>query len=105
MAILRYTMLRVLILAVIGALLWLVGFRGFGLLLAAFFASGIVSIFVLRRSRDDVSMVLDKRVSTIKTRLEQRTAEENAWNDVQRSREPEPEEPSGPPGGGQVSSG
>jgi membrane protein implicated in regulation of membrane protease activity len=101
MAILRYTMLRVLILVVIGALLWLAGFRGFWLLLAAFFTSGIISIFVLRRSRDDVSRSLDKRFSTIKSRLDQRTLDEDAWNDAQR----EPEERGGPGSdSGQVSS-
>ena len=41
MAFLRYTLLRVLVFAVVGALLWIVGLRGFWLLLFAIFLSGL----------------------------------------------------------------
>lgn len=81
MAVLRYTLLRVFVLAVVAALLWLVGFRGYLLLLVAFFVSGIISVFVLNRSRDKVSAALDRRLSTIK---ERRNAED-AWDDARRT--------------------
>jgi hypothetical protein len=85
MAVLRYTLLRALILVVVGLLAWLAGFRGFWLLLTAFFVSGLVSIFALRGSRDEVSTSLDRRLTTINKRLQQRAAAEDAWNDAQRA--------------------
>ncbi|WP_166356430.1 DUF4229 domain-containing protein [Phytoactinopolyspora limicola] len=85
MALLRYTFLRALILIVVGALLWLVGFRGFWLLLAAVFCSGIMSIFILRRSRDAASTALDRRVSTIRHRLAERTVAEDVWDEERRT--------------------
>ncbi|WP_129665451.1 DUF4229 domain-containing protein [Phytoactinopolyspora endophytica] len=84
MAVLRYTLLRLLVFAVIAALLWLVGFRGYPLLLSAVFVSGVISVIVLRRSREDVSASLDNRVSTIRERLQSRTEAEDAWNDAER---------------------
>lgn len=114
MALLRYTLLRLLILVVVGALVWLIwpGLPVLAVLLVAVFVSGLISIFVLNRSRDEVSARLDRRVSTIKARLNERTAAEDAWDEVQResaSEDPEPvdhrtDERDGPAGTGQVSS-
>ena len=87
MAILRYTLLRALVFAVLAALLWLIGFRGYVLLFAALLVSGIASVFILRRSRDSVSVALDRRVSTIKDRMAERTSAEDAWNDAQREQQ------------------
>ncbi|TDE10363.1 DUF4229 domain-containing protein [Jiangella asiatica] len=81
MALLRYTLLRALVFVVVGALLWLVGLRGFVLVAGALFVSGMISIFALRDSRDKVSMAWDRRLSTIK----ERTAAEDAWDDEQRA--------------------
>lgn len=87
MALLRYTLLRLLILVVVGALLWLIWpeMPTLWLLLAAFFISGIISIFALNRTRDEVSAKLDRRVSTIKARLNERAAAEDAWDEAHRS--------------------
>lgn len=82
MALLRYTLLRALVLVVVGALLWLVGLRGFVLVAGALFVSGLVSLFALRRSRDQVSVAWDRRLSTIR----ERTAAEDAWDDQRRAR-------------------
>ncbi len=87
MALLRYTALRALVLGVVLALLWLVGLRGFVLLLSALLISGIVSLFVLSRSRDAVSASLDHRLSTIK----ERTQAEDAWDDARREQTSETE--------------
>lgn len=84
MALLRYTLLRLLMLAVAGALLWLLGVRGFWLLLVAVFVSGVISIFVLSRSRDQVSAALHDRVGTINRRLQERAAAEDAWDQERR---------------------
>lgn len=87
MAILRYTALRVLVFLVVAALLWLVGLRGFWLLLVAVFASGVISLFVLRGSREAVSSSLDWRMSTIKQRMAERAAAEDAWDEARRQQE------------------
>src|ERR687891_465854 len=82
MAFLRYTLLRVLVFAVVAALLWIVGLRGFWLLLFAIFLSGLVSIFVLSKSRDAASASLANRVSEIKRRMADKTAAEDVWADA-----------------------
>jgi hypothetical protein len=87
MAFLRYTLLRVLVFAVVAALLWIVGFRGFWLLLIAVFLSGVVSVFVLTKSRDAASAALAHRVEEIKRRMAERAAAEDAWAETQRASE------------------
>ena len=50
-----YTFLRILILASFLGVGYLIGLRGVLLLLVGFLASGIVSLFVLSRTRDQLS--------------------------------------------------
>jgi hypothetical protein len=80
MVLLRYTVLRAAIFLAVAALLWLIGLRGYPLVLAGILTSGIISVAVLRRSRDAVSATLDRRLSAIK----ERTAAEDAWDDERR---------------------
>lgn len=82
MAVLRYTALRALVFAVAAALLWLVGLRGLLLVVLALLLSGAVSFFVLRGTRDQVSIAWDRRLKTIR----ERTNDEDAWDDEQRAR-------------------
>lgn len=84
MAFVRYTVLRVLVFAVVAALLWVVGFRGFWLVLIAIFLSGVASVFLLTKSRDAASAALSGRVGEIKRRMAERTAAEDAWDDSWR---------------------
>ncbi|HET6686279.1 MAG TPA: DUF4229 domain-containing protein [Jiangellaceae bacterium] len=86
MAFLRYTLLRVLLFLVVAALLWIVGIRGVWLVLFAILGSGIISVFALSRSRDAASVVLANRMSKIKSRMAERTAAEDAWDDRQRAK-------------------
>jgi hypothetical protein len=97
MALLRYTLLRVLLFLVVAALLWIAGMRGFWLLLVAIFASGVVSVFVLSRSRDAASASLANRASQVRWRMHERTAAEDAW-DEQRRAGPDGRRPSTGPG-------
>lgn len=88
MAFVRYTALRALIFVVVAALLWIVGLRGYVLLLVALLASGLVSLFALNRSRDALSAAMVNRHRRFKQRRAERTAAEDAWNDeVRRSAE------------------
>jgi hypothetical protein len=82
MAVLRYTALRALVFGISAALLWLVGLRGLVLVVLALVLSGLVSFFVLRGSRDQVSIAWDRRLKTIR----ERTSAEDAWDDEQRAR-------------------
>lgn len=84
MALLRYTALRFLVFLAVAALLWIVGLRDFILLLAALLISGVISWFVLNRSRGQVSTALVDRQRKIKERLAGKKAAEDAWNDEAR---------------------
>lgn len=93
MAFLRYTLLRVLLFVVVAALLWIAGLRDLWLVMFAILGSGVVSIFLLTKSRDAASESLANRLAEIKRRRDQRTATEDAWNDQVRA---EPSEPTRP---------
>jgi membrane protein implicated in regulation of membrane protease activity len=71
MPLLRYTLLRLLLLAVTGGVLYLVGLRDLWLLLAAFLISGAISLFALSRYRDDVSLSISARQQAINDRIAQ----------------------------------
>jgi membrane protein implicated in regulation of membrane protease activity len=70
MALLKYTLLRLALLAVTAGVLYLVGLREWVLLFVAFLVSGIISIFALNRARDDVSSSLTQRQQAINERIE-----------------------------------
>ena len=84
MALVRYTALRFLVFAVVVALLWIFGLRGFWLLLAGVLLSGFVSLFALNRSRDELSSAYVQRREKIKQQMAERAAAEDAWNDQAR---------------------
>lgn len=85
MAIVKYTVLRVLVFAVVAGLLYVVGLREWYLLLPlAVFVSGLFSIFVLNRTRDEASTSLSDRLTTIRQRLDDATTAEDDWDDAQR---------------------
>ncbi len=58
---LRYTILRLLLFIAVTALLALAGMRGLLLLAVAVLGSGLVSLVVLRRPRDEVSRAIVAR--------------------------------------------
>jgi hypothetical protein len=65
-----YTAGRVLIFAVLAGLLWLVGLRGFLLVIAALVLSIPVSYFSLARQRDALAADLERKVSSRRARRE-----------------------------------
>jgi Protein of unknown function (DUF4229) len=85
MAFLRYTLLRVLLLVVVAALLWIMGLRGLWLVMFAILGSGMISIFALSRSRDAASVSLSNWLSKFKRRIDERAAAEDAWDEHQRA--------------------
>lgn len=93
MAILRYTALRLLLFVAAAALLYLVGLRGFLLLIVALLISGAVSLVVLSRSRDDVSSAITHRISEVNRRIDERAAAED---DLAGGPPPQPKRPRRP---------
>jgi Protein of unknown function (DUF4229) len=85
MALMRYTLLRVLLFLAVAALLWIVGLRGLALVMFAILGSGMISIFALSRSRDAVSVSLANRAAKIKRRIDERAAAEDAWDEQRRA--------------------
>jgi hypothetical protein len=77
MALLRYTLLRLALLGLVGGVLYLLGARGYWLLLLAFLVSGGISLFALSRARDDVSRAISTRSATIHERLDERPSPED----------------------------
>lgn len=70
MALLKYTLLRLALLAVTAAVLYYVfDLRDWILLFAAFLVSGIISIVLLNRARDEVSTSLVARRRRINERM------------------------------------
>ncbi len=86
MALLKYSLLRLALLAATAGVFYLVGLRDWILLFAAFLVSGIISIFVLNRARDEVSTSLTTRQRLINERMEAASAEDEP--DGQPDREP-----------------
>jgi len=84
MALLKYTLLRLAVLAVTTGVLYLVNLRGWALLFAAFLASGLISIVLLSRARDEVSTSLVMR----RQRIHERMASADDEPDGQADREP-----------------
>ena len=81
MALLKYTLLRLALLAVTAGVFYLVGLRDWVLLFAAFLVSGIISIFVLNRARNEVSTSIASRQQRINQRMESGEDEANGQSD------------------------
>jgi uncharacterized oligopeptide transporter (OPT) family protein len=64
-----YTFLRILILASFLGVGYLVGLRGVLLLLVGFLASGIVSLFVLSKTRDQLSTSIFSGFQKVNNRI------------------------------------
>jgi membrane protein implicated in regulation of membrane protease activity len=75
-ALLKYTALRLALLAVVAGVGYLLSLRGWVLLFVAFLVSGVISIFVLNRARDEVSASLAARQQTINARLDESARDE-----------------------------
>jgi hypothetical protein len=98
MALLRYTILRVLVFLATAGVLWLLGLRGLWLALIAILLSGFVSIVVLSRSRDAASIALSEGLSRTSLRQDQAADTDGAREDAGAHDDPvidqsEPERP------------
>lgn len=89
MALLKYTLLRLALLAVTAGVFYLVGLRDWILLFVAFLVSGVISIFLLNRARDDVSTSLAQRQQAINDRLDEPAAGESSAGEPSADDEPD----------------
>lgn len=76
-SVLTYTFLRLLILLSFLAVGYLVGLRGIVLLLVSVLTSGIVSLFVLSRTRDQVSTSISVLFQGINNRISRAAEKED----------------------------
>jgi uncharacterized membrane protein required for colicin V production len=76
-SVLTYTFLRLLILLSFLAVGYLVGLRGIALLLVSVLTSGIVSLFVLSRTRDQVSTSISELFQGINNRISRAAEKED----------------------------
>lgn len=72
-----YTVARIAIFLAVAGVLYLLGARGFFLLIIAFLISGLLSFIVLDRLRDAASARLARRVDAARARREQAAAAED----------------------------
>lgn len=92
-AFVSYTLLRFLLLAVVGGVLYLVGARGILLLVGAFLLSGLLSLVLLDRQRSETAAGLDRAVTRVNKRIDDAAAAEDSAQDAtgDQSADEEPE--------------
>jgi hypothetical protein len=71
---LRYTLLRLLMLAAVGGILYVIGMRGWLLAIAAVLLSGLVSLFLFMKQRNDAAVNLEHTVDSWKHRRDHEDA-------------------------------
>jgi Protein of unknown function (DUF4229) len=64
----RYALLRLLMLVAVGGILYVIGMRGWLLAFAAVLVSGLVSLFLLMKQRNDAAVNLEHTVESWKHR-------------------------------------
>ena len=76
-------MLRIAILAAVGAVLYLVGVRGVWLILFAFLVSGLISAVALRRPREGAVLGFTSAYQGINARIDATTRAEDGDDDLE----------------------
>ena len=71
---LRYALLRLLMLAAVGGILYVIGMRGWLLAIVAVLLSGLVSLFLLMKQRNDAAVNLERTVDGWKHRRDHEDA-------------------------------
>jgi hypothetical protein len=77
-----YSLLRIAMLVVVGAVLSVVGVRGVWLILFAFLVSGVLSAFVLRRPREGAVLGFTSVYHGINDRIDASTRAEDTDDDL-----------------------
>jgi cell division protein FtsW (lipid II flippase) len=72
-----YTAARILVFVMAAGVLYLVGARGWLLILLALVVSGVVSLVLLSRQRDAMSGVITSRITGFRQRLDEGTRRED----------------------------
>ena len=83
LAFIRYSTLRLVVLLVVGAICYIVGLRGFTLLLVALIGSGIASLFVLDRQREALGQSVGGVLGRINARIDANTRSEDVDDEPQ----------------------
>ena len=70
----RYALLRLLMLVAVGGILYVIGMRGWLLAFAAVLVSGVLSLFLFMKQRNDAAVNLEHTVETWKHRRDHEDA-------------------------------
>lgn len=81
-ALLAYNAWRLVLLLVCLGVGYLVGLRGLALIVVALVASGLLSLFLLKRQRIDMGLAVESQVQRGRRRMAERTAKEDAYADA-----------------------
>lgn len=81
LAFIRYSTLRLALLIAVGAVLYLLGLHGVWLLAVALVLSGVLSLFVLDRQRDDLGRSVGNVFTRINERIDANTRSEDFDDD------------------------
>lgn len=88
-----YSLARLVLLAIFLGAGYLIGLRGFLLIVVSFVVSAVASLFLLDSLRDGVSLGVFAAKQKINKRIDAATAAEDAWIDAQlRKQESETED-------------
>ena len=77
-----YTLLRFALFGAVLVVTLALGLRGFTALIVALAGSGLLSLFVLARQRETMSVAVDRRVGRLRERARARTSAEDAYVDA-----------------------
>lgn len=93
--VLVYTLQRLGVLIVVGAVLYLLGLRGVWLILFAFLVSGVISAFVLKGAREGASYGITGAVTRVNRRIEESARAEDVddYDDLGPTAPPEGSQP------------
>lgn len=82
MPLLRYTLLRLALLAGVGVLLWLLGLRGLLLALVAVVVAALLSFLLLPKHADEAAGVLARRHQRARKEVDEAIARDEAEEDA-----------------------
>lgn len=77
LAFIRYSTLRLAMLLAVGFVMYLFGMRGIALAVAAFLVSGVLSLVLLNRQRDQLGQSVGGLFSRINARIDANTRKED----------------------------
>lgn len=86
-----YTSLRILLLLAVGGALYLLGARGFLLIVLAFVLSGALSLVWLNRPRAEMSKGVERAIGRVNSKIDEAAASEDHLQEALQESEGQPD--------------